>query len=307
MNTWGIAAGIGSAILQSCSYVASAAYLKRRAKPFEMLMYSQGFQFFFALALLVWLSPWKMLGDSAILRANALWLVIFTIAQFSMFAAQRFVEPSKIATWLGLKIVVLALLAVFWPIGDGSLGPVHWIAIGITVAAAWLLNASGGLKTGWKGGLFLASQIIVASFCDRQQVHIMQLFQTHGSTMFQSALLTLSLGYFSFGIAAIGWSAWNIARSKASRGAFKDAVWALPFALFWFTAMICIYFCYGELGPVFGNVVQSTRAVIAVGIGYLAFKLLPVKVEATASLSMWLRRLAAAILMTLGIILYNIG
>ena len=59
-------------------------------------------------------------------------------------------------------------------------------------------------------------------------------------------------------------------------------------------------------GRICCNVVQSTRAVISVGIAFLACKLLKAGVEQSVGLSLWLRRLAAAILMTGGIILYSL-
>ena len=90
-----------------------------------------------------------------------------------------------------------------------------------------------------------------------------------------------------------------------AREVWKKLRDSFPFAAFWFSAMMCIYFCYGELGPVFGNVVQSTRSVIAVVIGILAVRLFSLGVETPVSRSMWMRRLITAALMSAGIILYS--
>ena len=297
----GILAGICSAVLQSCSYIASAAYLKRHSSATGLLMHAQGVQFFFALPLLLAIMPGEAM-TARLLAANALWLVIFTIAQFSMFAAQKTVEPSKIATWLGLKIVVLAVLTTIWPLDGEAVDAWRWTAILITISAAWVLNASGGMKPGWKGAFFLASQIVVASLCDRQQVAIIGIFRDMGAGLFKASLLTLCLGYASFGLFALAYAAregWRRALPK-----MRDAS---PFAVLWFTAMISIYFCYGRLGPVFGNVVQSSRAIIAVAIGYLFIRLTKCRVEENVSGRLWLRRLGAAILMTAGIVMYSLG
>lgn len=307
MNLLGIAAGLLSAVLQSCGYVASALFLKRHdGNAREMLAYTQFVQGLVSVPLFFALVPAEALTDARIWLANLYWLSIFTITQFSMFYTQKTVEPSKIATWLGLKIAVLAVLTAIWPLNGESVCAWQWLAIAITISAAFVLNASGGMRIGRKGALSLIVFILVASLCDRQQVVIMREFQDHGATMLKSALLTLSLGYWTFGLAALGYIISKVVRGEPFALAAVKLRDSSPFAFFWFTAMISIYFCYGELGPVFGNVVQSTRAVISVGIAFLACKLLKAGVEQSVGLSLWLRRLAAAILMTGGIILYSL-
>ena len=320
MQMLGILAGLVSAVLQSCSYIASAVFLRRHGSPRDMLFYSQAVQFLFAVPILFAFAPEGALADAHLLMANAFWLIIFTITQFSMFAAQRTVEPSKIATWLGLKIVVLAVLTTFWPINGESVSALKWLAIAITISAVWLLNHSGGMRPGWRGALYLALLIGVSSLCDRQQVLIIGEFRKYGSGLFASSVLTLALGYATFGVFAIGYliADWHRLLSASARrrggpaplastarevwGKMRDSV---PFAAFWFSAMMCIYFCYGELGPVFGNVVQSTRSVIAVVIGMFAARLFALGVETPVSRLMWMRRFVAAALMSAGIILYS--
>lgn len=307
MNLLGIAAGLLSAILQSCGYVSSALFLKRHdGNAREMLAYTQLVQAIVSLPLFFALVPSDALRDGQIWLSNLYWLCIFTITQFSMFYAQRTVEPSKIATWLGLKIAVLALLTTFWPLNGESVCRWQWLAIAITIGAVFILNASGGMRPGRKGGLCLATFILIASLCDRQQVVIMTAFQAHGASMLTSALLTLSLGYWTFGIAALGYVVVRLVRGEKPGIAAVKLRDSSPFAFFWYSAMISIYFCYGELGPVFGNVVQSTRAVISVAIAFLACRLLRIGAEQNVSAGLWLRRLLAAALMTGGIILYSL-
>ena len=303
----GILAGLASAILQSCSYVASALFLKRHGNPREMLFYSQGVQALFAFPLFILLVPPGALSDPDVWLANLHWLVIFTVTQLSMFQAQEHVEPSKIATWLGLKIVVLALMTVVWPQGTETVGGWQWFAIALMLTAVTALNFSGGMNPGWRGGAWLATFVVIASFCDRQQVAIIRLFQAHGASLFQSALLTLALGYWTFGVLAVGFVGIRLARGETASLALRKCRDSAPFAVFWFTAMMAIYFCYGQLGAVFGNVVQSTRALIAVVVAFLACRLLKDGVEQPVSRAMWIRRAGAALLMTAGIVLYSLG
>ena len=307
MTLLGILAGLASAILQSCSYVASALFLKRHANPREMLFYSQGVQALFALPLFFLLVPESALQASDIWLANGFWLLIFTVTQLSMFQSQEHVEPSKIATWMGMKIVVLALLAQFWPINGESVCIWQWVAISLMLTAVVVLNFTGGMKPGWKGGIWLTVFIVTACFCDREQVIIINKFRGHGASMFESALLTLSLGYLSFGALSAGFLGWRVARGERIALVGRKFLDSASFAAFWFSAMTAIYFCYGQLGPVFGNVVQSTRALIAVLVSLLACRILHIGVEGTVSRGMWIRRGCAALLMTLGIVLYSLA
>ena len=305
---YGILAGLISAVLQSCAYVSSALFLERhRARALDLLCYTQFVQALVSLPILFALIPHGALGDWEIWRANLYWLSIFCITQYSMFYAQRTVEPSKIATWLGLKIAVLALLTSVWPLNGETVSAAQWGAIAITIAAVWLLNSSGGKRTGRAGFIAIMVFICVASLCDREQVFIMNIFShKYGVSMMESGLLTLTLGYVSFGVIALGWILRNSLSGESPRLTIAKLRDSSPFAFFWFTAMIAIYFCYGRLGPVFGNVVQSTRAVISVTVGFLAFRCLGLGVELAVPASMWLRRLAAASMMTAGIVLYSL-
>lgn len=302
----GIAAGILSAILQSCSYVASALFLKRHANPREMLFYSQAVQAIFALPLFLLLMPASAWHDMELWRANTIWLGMFCVTQLSMFQTQEHVEPSKLATWLGLKIAVLAVLAVICPVNGESVCAMQWVAIALMLVAVRAINATGGMNPGWRGGLWIAVFVVVASFCDREQVIIMSIFMRHGLSLFASSLLTLALGYLCFGAASAGFFVWRAWQGESPRQMAQKLRDATPFATFWFTAMMAIYFCYGELGPVFGNVVQSTRAIIAVCVAFIAGRLLSARVEEEVSRTLWLRRAAAAALMTFGIVLYSL-
>lgn len=302
----GVLAGFLSAVLQSCAYVASAAFLRRHANPREMLFYSQGLQALAAIPLFFCLVPSDALRAGEIWTANAVWLGMFLVTQLSMFQSQEHVEPSKIATWLGLKIVVLAILTCFWPINGEGVCLWQWLAIGVMLTAVTVLNFSGGMNPGVKGAFWLIVFIGTASLCDRQQVIVINLYRAYGLSLFRSSLLTLSLGYMTFGVASVVYTVWRLRGGRSLETVGVKCRDSAPFAFFWFSAMMSIYFCYGELGPVFGNVVQSTRALIAVGVGLLACRLLKLGVEAPVSRAMWIRRGIAAALMTLGIVLYSL-
>jgi uncharacterized membrane protein len=79
----------------------------------------------------------------------------------------------------------------------------------------------------------------------------------------------------------------------------KDTwVYAIPFSVSWFLAMIFLFSCIGSIGVIFSNIIQSTRGIISILLGvwvaYAGFEALEPKV----SRRVFFQRILAAILMT---------
>jgi hypothetical protein len=71
---------------------------------------------------------------------------------------------------------------------------------------------------------------------------------------------------------------------------------------------ICLLFaCFGLIGVVYGNVVQSTRGIMAVGIGWIVAHIGHAHLESKVSRRVFRRRVAGAILMTAAVILYRLA
>ena len=68
--------------------------------------------------------------------------------------------------------------------------------------------------------------------------------------------------------------------------------------------MVGLYCCFGLVGVVFGNILQSTRGVMSVAIGATLAQLGWHELEQRVDRVTLLRRLAAALLMTAAIALY---
>ena len=58
---------------------------------------------------------------------------------------------------------------------------------------------------------------------------------------------------FAFRREARAWQVWSL---------------AIPCAVAWFTAMCCLYASFAAIGVVFGNIVQATRGLMSVGLGW---------------------------------------
>jgi hypothetical protein len=86
----------------------------------------------------------------------------------------------------------------------------------------------------------------------------------------------------------------------------KDWRDASPFAVTWFTSMICLFFAFGQIGIVLGTILQCTRGFMTILLGVMLMYLGFEHIEPRQPRSVILRRLAAGLLMFLGITLYII-
>ncbi|HBG78125.1 MAG TPA: hypothetical protein DDW84_04645 [Phycisphaerales bacterium] len=88
---------------------------------------------------------------------------------------------------------------------------------------------------------------------------------------------------------------------NTSKEAWLDSI---PFAFFWFIAMIFLFSCFAVIGVVFGNIIQSTRGIISIVLGYVianfGFELLETKITK----KVFIQRILAALLMTASIALF---
>ena len=79
------------------------------------------------------------------------------------------------------------------------------------------------------------------------------------------------------------------------------------FAVIWLGSQMTLLICFGILGPVFGNVIQSIRGLFSVLLGVLVCYFGVSGVENKVSATMWLRRGLAALLMLISIVCFSFG
>jgi hypothetical protein len=84
----------------------------------------------------------------------------------------------------------------------------------------------------------------------------------------------------------------------------RDGIAAMQYAAAWLGGMVALYACFGLVGAVFGNVLQATRGVMAISIGALLARAGWHDLEERVDRATFLRRLAAAGLMVVAIVLY---
>ena len=235
----------------------------------------------------------------------------YLLGQAGLFFTLRRADASRVSPLLGLKVAVVAVLTVA-ALG-GTIAPVQWAAVCVSVAAAVVLGSVGG-----RMGLSAFAGIAFACFAYAvSDIHIVQSQQALGDLLgeasdamqtFYTAVVTMCLCYVLCGIAALAAMPW------LGAGGWKDLRYAAPFAASWYGAMICLFSCFGlsaavfgEGGVAFGGILQSLRGPISVVLGAVVAHLGHVHLEGKLSRGVLTRRVAAALLMVLAVALYALG
>ena len=83
--------------------------------------------------------------------------------------------------------------------------------------------------------------------------------------------------------------------------------WAAPYAAVWFVAMAALYACFALCGIVLGNIVQNTRGLLSIALGWLVARAGRTDREERVSRAVLARRVAAAALLLAAVALYALG
>jgi drug/metabolite transporter (DMT)-like permease len=216
----------------------------------------------------------------------------YMIAQAGLFTALRHTDSSRIAPLLGLKVFVLALIsAALLHVG---LNAWQWGAVLLSVGAVFLLSESGG-RLSVTAMTAVGIAVLGYSLSDMCIKQLIEALKPAGN---RAPLLGVCVTYMMGAIAGLPLVA--RARTRTPR------LWAMavPYALFWFTSMFFLYVSFDRIGVVFGNIIQSTRGLMAIGLGLLVGRLGMIDLETRIGHRVAARRLAGAALMTAAILFY---
>lgn len=298
MHATGILFGLLAAVLQSGAYVFSRLFVLRREDGVIRLLITAHILMgaaSLAILPLAWrpgvAAPsawaWQALGVSG----------FYLLGQAGLLRVMRTTEASRVAPLLGFKIVVLAVITVGFM--HRPLAAEQWLAIGLCVTAAVSLNFSG-VSLSLHGVAWLLFTCINYSLSD---LCIEQLFGALGlPSRFEASVLGTSISYVLCGAVAL--VALPLARRRIGR---VDWVQALPFACCWLMAMVCLFICFGSVGAVYGNILQSTRGLFSILAGMWLASMGWFHLEQRAPGWVRVRRCAAAVLMVAAIWLFGHG
>lgn len=290
----GLAFGLAAGFVMSLAYVFSRVYLVRGGgHPIRLLVLSHVLIGIACTALLPLIWPanmpplgqyfWQLLGTSG----------FYMVGQGGFFLILRNTDASRAAPLLGMKLLFLAIISVVFL--NQQLAPQQWVAIGLTMLAAWLLNTAG-VRLGWRVLCGIAAVCMTYSGSD---LSIVAMTDAMGDVpRLRASLVGFCLSYVLCGIVAVAMLPWAGSRSP---GEWRRC---LPFSATWFIAMACLFACFASIGAVLGNIMQSTRGLFSVLMGAMLVRWGMVDVERAASRAVLIRRAIAAALMILAIALY---
>lgn len=292
----GIVFGLLAAFFQASSYIFSRLFVMNTKKPvLRLFTISHIIMGVISLVMLPFLLPEEMPGPGSYWRPLAQSSGCYLIGQIILFRIMSRAEASRISPLLGIKIVILALITVF-VLGE-SLSLQKWAAVFLCTAAAFLLNFTGGtLPRG-----VIATGFLLCIAYAVSDLGIADLIAAMGKVD-HPALLATCLCYMVCGIVALA-----CLPSAGPGKVLENWRYSVSFSLLWFIAMICLFVCFGHVGPVFGNVLQSTRGIISVLTGTILAGMGYVMLEQEQPGHVVLRRAAAALLMCVAVWLFAAG
>jgi drug/metabolite transporter (DMT)-like permease len=309
-TTWlGIVAGLVSGACMSFSYLLSrhhALGYPVEARPeaaLGLLVRSHVVMGLLALPAFMWLRPAGMPSVDRYILPLLVAAGLYFLGNILLFDLLRRVEASRLTPFLGLKVFMLAVIvAVFL---GRPLTASQWTAVTLSVAATALLQGTAGGLPGRALGriLLVCLCFAVSDLFIVRLIDVLDLSTVGNSRRLTAAVLGMLLTYVACGAscavvlltgrfrppAGLAWPAWRTAAAYAGT---------------WLLAMAGLYICFGLVGAVFGNVVQSTRGIMSVVIGAVLAHLGWHDLEQHVDRATLVRRIGAACLMTAAIAVY---
>lgn len=296
----GFLCGLTAAFLNAGGYLFNTRFLRRYHSPFRLLIVSNLVMMMVSLPILLMLYPVDGLTDwRTFLTILGCWVLFFSFAQICFFLALREIESSRLASLLGLKIVVLTLIFMLFRNQHPTLG--QWLAVLMASGAAFLINWTGAKwELPVKGGLFVLFTLIGYSLMDICETLLVMCFVNSGIGTLKSSFLAASACYTISGVVFLPCFLYL----RLTR---RQVILGTPCALFWFGSQIALISCFALLRPVFANVILASRGLIAVLLGALLAALRVRNLDAAISGKQWTLRGIAAILMIAAIGLYSLA
>lgn len=291
----GIFASALCALLQSLSYISSAAFLKRYNSSFSLLVFSQLAMGIVSIPVAIIFFPRGLFNNIPQLSLYLLiWLTVICAGQYFFFATQKYIEPSRLSSFLGLKIIVIAVLTMIFFAGKISL--LQGAAILLATAAAVVMNGGKATrKMTWKAVFLLAATVINYCLADLTETKLMKLSES--GNIWCDGLGVCATCYMILGFAMLP-------LLKKCKFSFEKLKYGSPYGVLYFGSQVALFVSFGLIGPVFANVIQSSRGIISVLLGVLLSSCKFGSLDVKGDKKLWLRRFACAIIMTAAIILY---
>lgn len=291
----GILFGFLAAFFQSVSYLGTKLFMKQHKNDIATLLaLSHIIMGVLAIPLVLILKPTPMPAFGIYRDALLGTAGFYLLGQLFLFAALTQTEASRVSPLLGFKIVILAGISVL--LLHQPLTPAKWAAVALSTAAAFLLSHSGQ-RISFISVVMIVLACVAYSLSDLNIKLLVDHFRHLG--VLRGALLGTGLTYILCGIAGI-----VIAAFKFKNIDCRTWAWSLPFALSWLIGVFFLFCSFALIGVVFGNIIQSTRGIISLGLGCLLAHIGLERLEPKIRPAVYVKRIIAAVLMTAAVTLY---
>ena len=290
----GILFGFLAAFSQSLSYLCTRIFLKNHSKDIlKLFAVSHIIIGIACIPLALFFLPEKMPDFSRYALSLFSCAIFYILGQTFLFYALTTSEPSRVSPLLGLKVFILAIIGFVFL--HQSLSLAKWLAVILCSFSAFLLSSSGKKLT-----LLSITLIIMAclSYCisDLNIKALVDNFKYLG--VIRGAILSSAFCYIICGLFGL---LFLLFTEKTSKEVWLDSI---PFAFFWFIAMILLFSSFALIGVIFGNIIQSTRGIMSIVLGYIISNFGHELLETKITKKVFIYRLLAAILMTGSIALF---
>jgi hypothetical protein len=312
----GMVSGLSAALCQSLSYLGTRHYAHGRSGGAGRGLMVLGHVWMGGLAVIVLACAWpRGLTGGQWTWLCKVWLPVaamggaYLVGQVGQILALRHLEPSRVSPLLGVKVVFVALLSTIVvpppvrAMGGAAVGLtwMQWTGVVLAAVAAVGLNFAGSaLKKRAMGGILLACVAFSLSDWSIWWGNSAIKEALPGFSEVRLSFLNAALCYIMTAVPALVLMPWWGSRKGKD---WRDAV---PFAVTWFGGMLFLFWCFAEVGPVLGVILQATRGLMSIGIGALLLWWGHVHMEPASSRRAWVQRVVAGVLMFLAISLYVI-
>jgi len=253
----GVILGCVAAFFQSCSYIFSKRYVAKCEKgTIGLLIAAHCIMGIFAIVLFPFFMPHHIPahGAPAQIALPVMSCVVFYLGgQAFLFLALKHADASRVSPLLGLKIIVLAAIGAAFT--HQHFHVVQWLGILCAVAAAYSLGQIGN-KLPRKSWLWIACACVSYSLSDISIASVIHEFSALG--LFHASVFAACLCYSVCGVIA------GLALVCKPAAVVVNWKAAFPFAVTWFMGILFLFGCFGSIGVVFGNIVQSLRGIMSI-------------------------------------------
>ena len=292
----GIIFGLLAAVFQSVSYVCTRLFTKRHKDDIgTLLALSHIIMGIISIILVICLMPRYMPDFARYLPSLLGSTGFYLFGQVFLFSALVTSEASRVSPLLGMKVIILALIS-FLLLGQ-RLVLTQWAAVLLCSISVFLLSNSGTKVH--RNTLILVLLPMSARNCisDLSIKALVAHFEFMGT--FKGAVFSTALCYLLSGF--VGLTYLVLKPHNTTRDTW---LYSLPFAFSWLIAMFFLFSCFALIGVVFGNILQSTRGVISIVLGFLLAHAGFERLETKVTRDVFIKRILAACLMTLSIALF---